>query len=154
MPELRKRHMTSAAFLMAAVLIGTARPATAQSPVGVWRMTHWENANGEGPAPLPAYTAYFDNGYYTVIWELGDTPRPDLPENATEAELLAAWQPFTAQFGTYQVNGSDITYTRLVSKTPQNMRPGNQSYVRSFRISGNTLTTFTETATYTYRRVD
>jgi hypothetical protein len=127
---------------------------TAQSPVGVWQMTHWENATGQGEVPQPAYTAYFDNGYYTVMWEMGDAPRPSLGDDPTDAQRLAAWTPFAAQFGTFEVSGSDIRYVRLVSKDPEDMRPGNQSFVRGFRVEGNTLTTYSETATYTYRRVD
>lgn len=154
MPRHLTTYAASTAALVGFLLLAPAPPVLAQSPVGVWRMTHWENSNGEGEALQPAYTAYFANGYFTVMWEASDGPRPDLGENPTDAERIAAWQPFAAQFGTYEVNGAEITYTRLVSKTPENMRPGNQSYVRSFRIDGNTLTTYSETATYTYRRVD
>jgi len=127
--------------------------AAAQSPVGVWRMTQWQNTSGQGAAGQPAYTAYFPNGYYVVMWETSEGPRPNLPENPTAAQQHAAWQPFAAQFGTYTVSGSDITYTQLVSKNPGAMRPGSNTYTRTFSINGNTLTTRSETATYTYTRV-
>lgn len=127
--------------------------ATAQSPVGVWRLTHWKNSQGEGDQTQPAYTAYFANGYYVVMWEASEGPRPNLPENPTPAQQHAAWQPFAAQFGTYTVSAGEVTYTQLVSKNPASMRPGSNTYTRSFTIDGNTLTTTSGTATYTYTRV-
>lgn len=150
-PKNALRTLCACAAL-AALMVPT--PGAAQSPVGVWRMTHWQLSTDEGDAGQPAYTAYFDNGYYVVMWETSEGPRPNLPQNPTDAQRVAAWGPFTAQFGTYEVSGSQITYTRLVSKGPAGMRPGNQSYVRNFTIRGNTLTTSSETATYTYQRVD
>jgi hypothetical protein len=142
----------AAAVALAAILSMPAA-AAAQSPVGVWRVTHWKNANGEGVQIQPAYTAYFPNGYFVIMWEASDGPRPSLPENPTAAEQHAAWQPLVAQFGTYTVSGSDITYTVLVSKNPASMREGGNTYTRGFTIQGNTMTTNGPTSTYTYARV-
>jgi len=149
---MNHRKTWAAAAALAAMLLVPAL-AAAQSPVGVWKMTHWSNSNGEGEQVQPAYTAYFANGYFAIMWEGADAPRPNLPENPTAAQQHAAWQPFAAQFGTYVVNGSEITSTQLVSKNPASMRPGSNTYVRSFTIRGNTLTTTSATATYTYTRV-
>ena len=126
----------------------------AQSPVGVWQMTHFKTTTDEGDVSQAAFTAYFANGYYVVMWEMSDGPRPNLPENPTPAQQQAAWAPFAAQFGTYTVSGSDINYTQLVNKNPASMRSGSNMYTRSFSIRGNTLTTGVDGgAVYTYTRV-
>ncbi len=90
----------------------------------------------------------------------GTEARPLVPQNATNAELVAAWGPFTAQAGTYEVNGSTITYHQIVAKNANGMLPENATYSREFRIDGNTLQTSgtnaagTVTTTFTYRRVE
>jgi len=129
--------------------------AAAQSPVGVWQMTHFRTATDEGDVSQPSYTAYFANGYYVVMWEMSEGPRPNLPENPTPAQQQAAWAPFAAQFGTYTTSGGEVTYTQLVSKNPAAMRPGSNTYTRGFRINGNTLTTSAVdgSTVYTYTRV-
>lgn len=149
-----KNTLRSLCAVAALAALSIPTPGTAQSPVGVWRLAHWENSSGEGEQVQPAYTAYFANGYFVVIWEATDEPRPNLTENPTDAERVAAWMPFVAQFGTYEVNGSEITSTQLVAKNPASMRPGGNTYTRSFSIRGNTLTTSSPTSTYVYTRVD
>jgi hypothetical protein len=49
------------------------------------------------------------------------------------------WGPFTAQAGTYEVKGSEVTYRPSVAKNPNVMAPGN-FMTDTFKIEGNTLT--------------
>lgn len=147
-----RRGWAAAAAL--AVISMAPSVAAAQSPVGVWQLTHFKTTTDEGDVSQPAYTAYFANGYYVVMWETSDGPRPNLPENPTPAQQQAAWAPFGAQFGTYTVSGGEITYTELVAKNPASMRPGSNMYTRSFSVRGSTLTTTVDGgAVYTYTRV-
>lgn len=75
--------------------------------------------------------------HFAAIRESGVPPRPSAPvENASAAQLMAAYGPFVTQFGTYEVSGDLITETVLVAKNPENA--GNSS-TRRFRIEGNTL---------------
>ncbi len=135
------------------VLLATPMLAVSQSPlVGVWEMTYFETAAGEEGEPTePSYSAWFDNGYYVVIWDTSEGPRPTYGDDPSNAELLAAWTPFVAQFGTYEIDGSSYTATQLVSKNPSAQ---GTSFTRDWSVDGNTLvTTVPGGATWTYRRV-
>lgn len=128
---------------------------SAQSPlVGVWELTRFENVAGaeDGAPTESAYSAWFANGYYVIMWETSDGPRPTYGDDPSDAELVAAWTPLAAQFGTYEIDGSTYTATQLVAKNPSGQ--GN-SYTREFSVEGNTLVTRATGggATYTYRRV-
>ena len=142
--------MLRLAAVLAALLV-TPAVGAAQSLVGVWELTHYDNNAGEGEQLQPAYSAWFDNGYYVLMWVTQDDPRPTYDEDATDAELVAAWGPLLAEFGTYEVSGSSYTRTVLVSKNPSAM--GN-TLTRDFSVQGNELvTTSPNGATFTYRRV-
>ncbi len=146
----------------AVLLITLATPSlgAAQSLEGVWRLVEFDLNAGSGPVDEPAYTAYFD-GYYTIMWVTTDfpngngQPRPGFGQDASLEEVFAAWGPFAAQFGTYELSGSEITYTQLVSKGPGGMLPENATFSRNFRVEGNTLETRggDPTAVYRYERV-
>ena len=64
-------------------------------------------------------------------------------EGPTDAELIAAWgQAFTSQAGTYERNGSTLTYTINVAKSPNGMLPQNATYSRDIvRLTSNRLET-------------
>ena len=82
-------------------------------------------------------------------------PRPGFGQDASLEEVFAAWGPFAAQYGTYELSGSEITYTQLVGKNPGGMLPENATFSRNFRVEGNTLETRggDPTAVYRYERV-
>ena len=75
----------------------------------------------------------------------GTSPRKPLgaatsPGKLTDAEKLArfdAFDPFTANSGTYQVSGGTLTTHALVAKNPGTM---GTTQTREFKIEGNTLT--------------
>ena len=58
--------------------------------------------------------------HWSYITENGDKPRPPLPAGAaakaTADELRAAWGPFDAQTGPYEMNGNEMTLRHLVAK--------------------------------------
>jgi hypothetical protein len=72
-----------------------------------------------------------------------DQPRAEVqnPEvkKPTADELLAAWGPFTAASGTYQISGDTLTMRPSVAKNPQVMAPGN-FLLNTFKIERKTLT--------------
>ena len=68
-----------------------------------------------------------------------DTPRPQLPENPTDAQLVEAYEPFMANVGTYEINGDTITFNYLISKHP-NSNPDNLM-TSEYKIEGDNLFT-------------
>jgi len=68
-----------------------------------------------------------------------DKPRPDLPlQNPTDAQKIAAFEPFSANSGTYEIKGTILTTHPMVAKNPTVMKPG--AFVTyDFKIQGNTL---------------
>ena len=56
--------------------------------------------------------------------------RPQLGENATDAERLAAFTPFIANGGTYTLDGSTLTLQLSVAKNPNAMNATRTSEVR------------------------
>lgn len=105
---------------------------------GVWRAVEQTiNDRTIKDANLGVGFHVYTDGYFAVIRESGTPPRPPAPvENATAEQLMAAYGPFVAQFGTYQVSGDVISETTLVAKNPE--RAG-QSGKERFKIEGNTL---------------
>jgi len=84
---------------------------------GVWRAVEQTiNDRTIKDANLGVGFHVYTDGYFAVIRESGTPPRPPAPvENATAEKLMAAYGPFVAQFGTYQVSGdviSEITLAR------------------------------------------
>ena len=80
----------------------------------------------------------FTGKYYSVVVVTGNTPRPDLSEKPTDAELLAAFSPFRGQSGTYEVSGTTVTLHPIVAKAPNAMHP-DSLLTYSFKWEGKTL---------------
>ncbi|HQZ18672.1 MAG TPA: lipocalin-like domain-containing protein [Vicinamibacteria bacterium] len=110
---------------------------------GVWKVTEVTTTgpNASKRAAQPGFYI-FTGKHYSIVTVNSDQPRPDLPQDtntATVAQLQASWGPFTAQSGTYEVKGSEVTFHALAAKNPSAMKAGNFS-TSSFKIEGNTLT--------------
>ena len=119
---------------------------------GVWKVTERET---KGPnarinkSPQPNLYI-FTRGHYSIISVTGDKPRPNQPQDltkATAAELMASWNPFIAQAGTYEVKGGNITLRPLVAKNPTAMAPGSATATFSFKIDGKTMTLIPQAVT-------
>ena len=102
------------------------KPASIQ---GVWRI---EQATVTGPqARTIAFTGrpnltIITAKHYSRVEVQADGPRP-IPADvarATADELRAAWGPFVAEAGTYEVTGDYITMRPIASKNPAVMGPG------------------------------
>jgi hypothetical protein len=126
--------------LGAGPLAAQARPAPAALP-GVWRPVDARTGNAPGTASQPGLYV-FTRQHYSIMRVTSNTPRPNPPatlNQATAAQLIAAWDPFTANAGTYQVNGSELVTRPIVSKAPSFMTTG--SFIAyNWTVRGDTLT--------------
>ena len=110
---------------------------------GVWRTVE---VVVPGPAPQvfkPGATlAIFHGKHYSRVEVHAEGARPVLKDPATASadELRAAWGPFVAEAGTFEVTGSNVvTMQAIVAKNPAAMTNGATS-VYIYQRSGNTLT--------------
>jgi hypothetical protein len=116
------------------------RPASIQ---GVWR-TSEVTFMGPGARTLrqeaPNLAVVTPKHYSRVEWH-ADRPRPSVMDAATATadELRAAWGPFYAEAGTYEVsNGNVMTMRSVVSKNPAAMAAGSFT-TYTFKLDGDTL---------------
>lgn len=78
--------------------------------------------------------------HYSRVEVQADGPRPVLADvaKASADELRAAWGPFVAEGGTYEVAGNLITMRPIASKNPAVMGPG-VFITYSYKLEGDTL---------------
>ena len=132
--------LVSLAFLLAV----PSASAQADKLIGAWKATEitigGENgAKSTFPPNHPGLLIFTKK--YTGFWNITDVNRPSYPrQGATDAQKVAAWEPFQAIAGTYEVKGNIITRHIFIAKDPNNMPPGNWQTLE-FKIEGDTLTT-------------
>ena len=75
--------------------------------------------------------------YYSRNLVTSDAPRPELPpsDKRTDKQIADAFGPFTANAGTYEIRGNELTTTRIAAKNPAEMRAGNY-LTFMFRLEG------------------
>jgi hypothetical protein len=73
-------------------------------------------------------------GQYSMMFVNTAEPRPDLTEDATDAQLLEAWESITANSGRYRLSGNQLTYEAWVAKWPTYMNAWDTS------TGGNAIT--------------
>ena len=123
---------------------GAGAQPTRNSIQGVWRVV---DATITGPgartiafADRPNLTIITDK-YYSRVEVQADGPRP-IPADVAKAsadELRAAWGPFVAEAGTYEVTpGGLMTVRPIASKNPAVMGPG-VFITYAYKLDGNTL---------------
>jgi hypothetical protein len=78
--------------------------------------------------------------HYSRVEVQADGPRPVLADvaKASADELRAAWGPFVAEGGTYEVAGNLITMRPIASKNPAVMGPG-VFITYAYKLEGDTL---------------
>jgi hypothetical protein len=91
------------------------------------------------PEPRPNLTVITARHYSRVQVE-AEGARPTVADvtKASSDELRAAWGPFYAEAGTYEVSGDLITMRPVAAKNPAAMAPGAFT-TWSYRLDGNTL---------------
>ena len=140
------QRLLFAAFSVA--LLASQGAAAAQpSPAaiqGVWRIVE-ATITGPGARTLafegrPNLTLITAK-HYSRVEVQADGPRPILADvaKATADELRAAWGPFVAEAGTYEVTpGGLVTMRPIASKNPAVMGPG-VFITYAYKLEGNTL---------------
>jgi len=120
-----------------------AQPSPAPASLqGVWRAVGV--TAGDASAPVMRSQPgliIFTRQHYSIVRVTSDAPRPDLPQSlsqATATQLIATWDPFTANSGSYTVNGSELMTRPLVAKAPPFMKP--HAFVAyTWVVKGDTL---------------
>jgi hypothetical protein len=134
------------ALLIGGMLISHAIAGQATSPSiqGVWQAV--EVTMSESPArtitipePRPNLMVITARHYSRVQVE-AEGNRPGIADaaKASADELRAAWGPFYAEAGTYEITGNRVTMRPVASKNPAAMAPGAFT-TWSYRLDGNTL---------------
>src|SRR5262245_61004585 len=115
-----------------------------ESIQGVWqvvevKMTGPNPSTIAIPEPRPNL-AIITARHYTRVQVEAVGPRPVIADvaKANADELRAAWGPFVAEAGTYEIKGNLITMRPLAAKNPAAMTHG--AYTTwSFKLTGDTL---------------
>ena len=122
---------------------GAEAQSTRSSVQGVWRVVE---ATITGPAARTISFAERPNltiiteKYYSRVEVQADGPRP-VPADVAKAsadELRAAWGPFVAEAGTYEVTPGLLTMRPIASKNPAVMGAG-IFITYAYKIDGSTL---------------
>ena len=138
--------MRSAALAVGVALLlapsGLDGQSASQGLEGAWRVTEVVTGAQILASPQPGLLL-FTGRHYSYTFVTSEGPRPDVPPGAVTAEVLAtAWNPFTANAGTFEVSGSTMTRRPIVAKSPAAMAPGAFNEY-TFRLSADTLWTTT-----------
>lgn len=109
---------------------------------GVWRVVEVDHypADGWTSHPTPGFWIFSAKHYAAVAEGRDDVKRPVIEDvgHATAQQLRAAWAPFVAQFGTYEVKGDVLTLKILEAK---NIDLIGVTRLQRFKLDANTLTT-------------
>jgi hypothetical protein len=109
---------------------------------GVWKVTEFSTAISSASAITTTAQPgifIFTKNHYSIMFVSSEGPRPELPiQNPTDAQKISAWEPFSANSGTYEIKGTILTTHPVVAKNPTVMKTG--AFVTyGFKIQGNTL---------------
>ena len=127
-------------LLLAIVGSSVAFDARSQSVLsGAWKVEEITNSVQRTRIDTnpPPSLYLFTDGYYSIMWLTGEE-RPDFQPDVDveDEEIIAAFDSFIAQSGSYEVSGSTITTIPMIKKIPGNTGiPENIEY----RLEGDTL---------------
>jgi hypothetical protein len=133
------------ACMAALAVLMVVQSASAQGKLeGVWRVTEviLPVANGGKLAVSAAHPnlMIFTKKHFSFLnIAAADGTRPVMPQNATDAQKVAAWTNLVAWTGTYEVKGNIVTFHNIVDKDPGGMLPGG-FWTAEFKIEGDTFT--------------
>jgi hypothetical protein len=102
---------------------------------GAWRVVAVTMADGRiDTSPQPGLYVFTERHY---SMQRVNAVRARLPEKPSDGELLAAFGPYTANSGTYELKGTSLTTRAIVAKNPNAM--GGQNGTAEVRFEGNTV---------------
>jgi len=129
--------------VLGAVSLAQTKPQQVPPIYGVWQVVE-QTIDGRTLSGVNLGLGFhvYTPKYFAVVRESGTPPRAALDnlDTATAAQLLAAWGPFVAQVGTYEMSGDLVTERVLVAKDVANMQSRGAGVVRRYRLEGNTMT--------------
>jgi len=134
--------MRRTALAVAVAVLSIPAGIRAQAPVpeleGAWLIAEMTAAGQTLTSPQPGLLL-FTGRYYSYTLVTGTGPRAPLPPGiASTTDLLRAWNPFSANAGTYEVSGDSMVRHPIVAKSPDTMAPGTYNEY-TFRLSADTL---------------
>ena len=137
--------MTTVRALLVLVALLSAGSAEAQSRLrpsvldGVWIRSEQLRPD-QTSFPAQPGMRIFSGGHYSWLAVFGEEPRPPLPDSTgSAAELRAVWgASFTAEPGTFRIDGELITQRPIVAKNPDQMDP-DWFVTLNWRLVGDTL---------------
>ncbi len=139
---MKKQFVLFACIAALVVLLNAPSASARNKLVGTWKYVEVIPPGPDAkPTPLHAGLLMFTKHHFSMIFISGAQPRPALPEfGVTPQQLLAAWSPFAATSGTYEVKGNTFTAKILVAKNP-NFMVTDTWITSEFKIQGKTLIT-------------
>jgi len=131
----------AAAFLLT-MTVGVTTVFAQSALDGAWEVTA-ASFNGEEAENIQPSLYLFREGYYSILSDNNDGPRPLLEEGESRStlsdeKLREIVLPITANSGRFEVDGSSLTTTPMVAINTNFMRGGSATY--EFSVSGNVLT--------------
>ncbi len=105
---------------------------------GAWRITEASVTSPDtsytDTDPQPGLYLFLDRHYSTLL--VPGPERASFTDETPDAEMLAAYENFIANTGTYTVSDSTLTLEHIVTKFP-NVMSGTLTY--TYQVAGNTL---------------
>jgi hypothetical protein len=99
-----------------ATAVGTAQTGTLR---GAWRVVEATAADGQvNSKPEPGLYVFTDR-HYSIMRVMA--PRKPYPEKPTDQDKVAAFDPFVANSGSYQLKGDQLMTQPMVAKNPNIM---------------------------------
>ena len=132
------------------------RPMTTEDTAveGVWKTVHVTTAEGDFDRTQVPSILIFTAGHYASVAVRGTEPRETFPEEPTDAQRLAAWRPFFASAGTYEVSGNEIHTKVIVARNP-NATAEQLEHSSTFEVDGDTMVETLDTGlVITYTRIE
>lgn len=135
--------MKSSIFIAIIFLISV-QGAWAQSDLnGTWKVVALSGHGPEGDWSINDVQPgliIFNDSYYSemIIWSEGARALFTDNANRTDAEKVAAFDPFTAHAGSYEVAGEMIKSKRIVAKNPNSMAAARITETE-YQVDGNKL---------------
>ena len=148
----RTRSLSHPRVLLALLLTVACQPVPSSEPApsanelaGVWSLTADDPGDGS-PVIEPSQPGLyiFTDGYYSAVYPRGSDPRikSEVSFQPTQEEMVAQYETIIVNTGTYEINGSMVTFRPIIAKSP-GFVGGHQT--SSFRVDGDTLVLTLET---------
>jgi hypothetical protein len=107
--------------------------------IGVWKLTEVVTTGPDArliPNVQPMIS-FVNKKHMGILGYMSDKPMPELPQNPTDAQVVAALNSLWARADTYEVNGNTVSLRNIVAKDT-NTKPGDILIAR-YRFEADTL---------------